>query len=359
MTSKKFLSDKKTSKQTISISPALKEWVERHVNVNHQKHPGDDRFKSISAFYNYVMEKSMESFAKGKSLEDFENFVDGAFIEFQNPFSFSATIPIYEPAIKLNRYTNLDIDNTIKFLLAMRRLAYSSGFDPNDLDTVRNFIDRTKNYFFSNKLTKLYEYEIIENKNNKKPIKFIFEFAGFYHNISFENFKLNIAILSIFGLKLSNLIYSPDENYCKMELKPTYLYFSKEIAKKARLKLIEDNMIYLINYDRITKDKDYYLWMKMAIDKDISISFKNEKVKRKWITLIIGEIRNYGEREDFLLNLLKLFKILHWIDIENEYELSFKITLSKIKNKDEREYLLNFLSEYSQVSEDEGKYYLR
>ncbi len=42
-TSKKFLSNKRTSKQTIVISPALKEWIERYVNVNRRKNPGDER----------------------------------------------------------------------------------------------------------------------------------------------------------------------------------------------------------------------------------------------------------------------------------------------------------------------------
>ena len=59
-TSKKFLSEKKTSQQTISISPALKDWIERYVSVNRKEYPKDMRFKSISSFYNYTMDKCME-----------------------------------------------------------------------------------------------------------------------------------------------------------------------------------------------------------------------------------------------------------------------------------------------------------
>ena len=96
----------------------------------------------------------------------------------------------------------------------------------------------------------------------------------------------------------------------------------------------------------------------MAKDKDININFKTEKVKEIWLGQIANELRSYAGSEKFLINLLKVFKILHWIEIDNEDELSFNITLSKIKNKNEKEILLDFLSNYSKVSEIEGRYYL-
>jgi len=354
MSSKKFLSKKKTVRQTISISPALKEWIERYVNVNSRKYPEDPRFKSISAFYNYVMENNMNIFKRGKTLDDFDRFVDSFMKEFQMEFSFNATIPIYEPALKMNKYVDLDPDNAIRFLFRLRRLAYSVGYNPHDLEEVRIFIDRIRNYFFENKLTKAFNYEIKVDKSGEKPQQFIFEFEGYYKNISFENFKFNIAIFSVFGLKLTNLIYSELENYCRLELTPTYLYFDKEMAKKERINLISDNMGNLINYNRIIDDNDHYLWIKMAQDKDVNISFKNEKVKRKWIDSIVKDFSS----ENKLLKILKLFKIFHWINIENENELSFKITLSKEKDKKEREFLLEILSNYAQVSESQGKLYL-
>lgn len=354
MSSKRFLSDKKTEKQTISISPSLKEWIERYVNVNNRENPEDSRFKSVSAFYNYVMEKSMNIFKRGKTLDDFDRFVDSNMKEFQTEFSFKATIPIYEPALKMNKYIDLDPDNAIRFLFRLRRLAYSLGYNPHDLEEVRIFIDRIRNYFFENKLTKAFNYEIKVDKSGKKAQQFIFEFEGYYKNISFENFKFNIAIFSVFGLKLSNLIYSERENYCRLELNPTYLYFNREMAKKERIDLISENMRCLINYNRIIDDDDHYLWIKMAQDKDISINFKNEKVKRKWIDSVVNSFNS----EDKLLNILKLFKIFHWINIENENELSFKITLSKEKDINEREFLLDFLSNYAKVSEGQGKLYL-
>ncbi len=50
MTSKKYLSNKRTAQQTISTSPAIKDWVKRYVNVNRSKDPNDESFKSISTF---------------------------------------------------------------------------------------------------------------------------------------------------------------------------------------------------------------------------------------------------------------------------------------------------------------------
>ena len=75
MTSKKYLSNKKNAVQTISLSPALKEWVERYVRVNRKKHPKDARFKSVSSFYAHVMEILLRTFQNGKSLDDLEKFL--------------------------------------------------------------------------------------------------------------------------------------------------------------------------------------------------------------------------------------------------------------------------------------------
>ena len=72
MSSKKFLSNKKTAQQTISISPALKDWISRYVHVKHGKNPDDGRYRSVSSFYNYIMENVLNLFKKGKTLDDFK-----------------------------------------------------------------------------------------------------------------------------------------------------------------------------------------------------------------------------------------------------------------------------------------------
>jgi len=59
MTSVKYLSQKKTAVQTISLSPALKEWLKRYVNVKHRETPEDIRFKSVSAFITHIIKTSL------------------------------------------------------------------------------------------------------------------------------------------------------------------------------------------------------------------------------------------------------------------------------------------------------------
>ena len=96
MPSKKPLSKKKITQQTISITPELKDQIENYVIVNQKKNPNDKRFKSVSAFYNYVLKNTMDCFDKGKSLDDFEDYVDSEFTNFFDRISFKATIPYYE-----------------------------------------------------------------------------------------------------------------------------------------------------------------------------------------------------------------------------------------------------------------------
>ena len=96
----------------------------------------------------------------------------------------------------------------------------------------------------------------------------------------------------------------------------------------------------------------------MARKFGIRSDFKDNKVKNKWFNLIIKEVENHSKESNFLLNILKYFERLHWIDIESEEELSFVISLSKHKNSEDREFLLNFLSQHSTISNIDEKFYL-
>ena len=66
MTSKKYLSNKKTAQQTFSLSPALKELIKRFVNVNRRNSPDEDKFQSVSRFISTTLEKTMESHNENK-----------------------------------------------------------------------------------------------------------------------------------------------------------------------------------------------------------------------------------------------------------------------------------------------------
>jgi hypothetical protein len=121
---------------------------------------------------------------------------------------------------------------------------------------------------------------------------------------------------------------------------------------------MNDNLTYFINYSRVINDNDYYLWMKMAEDKNIIVCFNNEETKKEWTNLIIDEISKYSEKEKKILQILKYFEKMHWVDIENDEDLIFQVRLSRPKYQSEREYLFETLSQFSSISEMGGKFYL-
>jgi hypothetical protein len=357
MVSERELSKKKTTQQTISISPALKARIEQYVNNNFKKFPKDNRLKSISSFYNYVLEKTMDCFDKGKTLDDFETFVDSEISNFFDKITFKAIIPYYEAALKTNRFTDPTFDKLPLFFLTIRRL-YFSIMDPYDIESIKEFFDRLRNWLLTNNLTKDSNLDLFTGKS-KTDLTGIFEFSGFYRNLSFENCKYTAAIFGLLGVNISNCLYSEKENYCRFDLETTELFYQKELVRSERIKLMNNNVYQLINYSRIIlDDEDYFLWMKMANDENNFISFNNPLTRKEWIDLIGKEIEEFSEKEEFNLHVLRFFEKLHWVDIESEEELIFRIRLSKSKHPDEHQFLMNTLSKKSKVLQNNGKYYL-
>ena len=107
MTSKKYLSNKKISQQAISISPALKDWIKRYVNVMAKKNPHDERYKSISSFYCNVMEKVLTIFETKKTLDDLDKIVDR---EIENLYSNRVTLfgPFLEASIVMDAFSPIE-----------------------------------------------------------------------------------------------------------------------------------------------------------------------------------------------------------------------------------------------------------
>jgi hypothetical protein len=356
MTSERPLSKKRITQQTISISPALKDRIERYVIENNKKSPGDKRFKSVSEFYNSVIEKVMDILEQEKTLDDLESFVDREVKDFFNKISFNALIPYYENAIITNRYKNPTLEKNPFFYFTLRRL-YMSRIDPYDITSINTIFNRVKNYIFSNNLTKDFRLDLFTGKS-PQDLTGVFEHAGLYKNLCFENYKYSAALFGLLGSKITGFLYSRKNNYCRFDLKATDLFFRRELMKSERIKLMEHNLSYFINYNNIINDKDYFLWMKFAEDKTIIINFNNEQTKKDWVDLIENDIKKFGEKEDIPLNMLKIFEKLHWIEIESEKDLIFEIRLSAIKYQHEREYLLKVLSSYSKISQRNGKFCL-
>lgn len=356
MTSKKFLSNKKTANQSISISPALKDWIERYINVERKKHPDDSRFKSISSFYNYIMEKCMEILDKGKNLDDFERFVDSSTKSFFDALTFRAVIPFHEELVRTHKYTDITFKQLTRFLFAMRKL-YLDGIEPYDYKTLVERFEVFKKFYLENKIAKEMRLELFTNGNPKYP-KVVFECVGNYQNLFWENCKLNAAIFGIIGAKITDIIYSDKDLYCRFNIDATDLIFRKDVTKKERIKLVQDNVNLLINLKHVINDEDFYFWMKLAEDKGVFVNFNNEKVKNRWIELVINELKKFDDKDQFLLDFLKIFDRLHWIEIDSEDQLRFVIRLSEEKFKNEIDMFLDLASKYSKVNQSDGRYYL-
>ena len=129
MTPSKFLSNKKSTQQSISISPALKDWVERYVRVQHQKNPEDERYKSVSAFYCSVMEKVLHTFEIGKTLDDFDRLMDPQMNDFIDDFSSNLFIPYIEPAVAMDKYSLVGFKSTTHLFMKMLNI-FKEDVDP-------------------------------------------------------------------------------------------------------------------------------------------------------------------------------------------------------------------------------------
>lgn len=356
MTSKKYLSMKKTSQQTISISPALKDWIKRYVNVEHRKKPDDERFKSVSAFYNYIMENVLTLFEKGKTLDDFAQVEDKKLKDFFEPFTFRATIPLYEMIAETNRYTSYSFESAIHFILTYT-IFLRRQFKSKNYEDLKILVEKINSRIRNNNILKDWKLEIFPDTNGG-PARGLLELIITHRNLHYENCKYFAAIFGMLGIKITDIIYSPIEYYCRMDLLETDLLFKKELVKKERLKLLKENVDFLINLNRMLDDKDMYLWMNLAEDNDLFISFKNEKVFNKLINRVENDLRKFGSGEDFLNKVLKFFHKLHWIKIENLKTLSFQIEQSIEKDPEKRQLLLDYLSQYKNISRIEKTYIL-
>ena len=95
------------------------------------------------------------------------------------------------------------------------------------------------------------------------------------------------------GVKISNCLYSEKDNYCRFDLEATELFFRKELVRSERIKLMNNNVYQLINYHRIINDDDdYFLWMKLANDKNNFICFNNQNTRMEWFDLIKQNTKN-------------------------------------------------------------------
>ncbi len=322
MTTKKYLSDKKVTQQTISISPSLKEWIERYIRVMHKKNPDDVRYKSVSAFYCEVMDNVLRIFKKGKTLDDFKMMMDTKIKNFYDKITFRAVIPYYEEVVYLNKYQELNLKELLNLFMIYRNQFSSEG--ELTMNKVIEIFDRFKSFMLSNNISKDVVIDIEENKC-------IIQYFGIYPNTHYDFSKWIAGALAILGLKIKKVVYS--KNYTRLDLEKTYLLNDINSLEKERIELFYGNISYFTNYYKMINDKDpIHLWLKIARTKKAIISFKE---KEKYINLIdevINDIEKYSTYINKIPTILKLFEHFGWIHLINLEEISFICNLSNHHN---------------------------
>ncbi len=193
---------------------------------------------------------------------------------------------------------------------------------------------------------------------NKEPANGTLEFIGKFKNLHFENCKFFAAVFGVLGARVADFIYSLADYYCRLDLLETDLLFKKELARKERLKLVKENVDFMVNYNRLLDDKDKYLWMNLAEDNELFISFKTNDAFNKWIKTIEEDLRKFGTQEDFFKKILRFFNELHWIIIENIKDLSFRVDQVFEKNTEQEQMLIEYLSQQAEITQNNGIYYL-
>ena len=356
MTTKKFLSNKKTTQQTISISPSLKDWIRRYVSVMHKKKPEEENYKSLSAFYCSVMENVLKIFEQGKSLIDFEHFHDRE-IQKLYPDEGIFSLPFVEASVIMSSFMPIDFffDKPIFFNMANLVL---KTIDSYSMDSIKNIFARIKNRLVQNNLIKDVRWDIVPKKG-MKGFDGVLEYSGNYKFVHINNIKFNISLMGLMGLKITDFHYSGEDKYVRIKFTTDDVLFSNEEAIEARTELAKNNQDYVINLFRIMEHGTPHLWQRLSNNDHLFISFRNEEDFDECLLKLESDLKKYGSKEDYNLNLLRFLEQIHWIRIIDKNELSFQFTVSENNHKNERELIVSYLAKQFRVFEKAQIYYLQ
>jgi hypothetical protein len=89
------------------------------------------------------------------------------------------------------------------------------------------------------------------------------------------------------------------------------------------------------------------------------ISFKSKRTFNKWLKRVENDLKQYGNKDGFLRKILLFFQKLHWIRIINEKNLAFEIEQALKKNGEQRNWLIQYLSKHSNLSQKNGLFSLK
>jgi len=338
MTSKNYLSTKRNKKLSFSASDALIDWIKRYVNKMNKENPDDERYKSVSFFIYTVLEKVLEIFEKGKNLEDFDEIPDKNISNFYEEITFKAIIPVFEEAIEFHRFKSYKDEDLNLFFLAYKSFIFKD-VDPNELShkDIVNLFERAEKFVKNNKLT---EHFTAYFDNDV----FIVEYRAKYSNLHYELSKIFAGLLGIFGVKVNKIDYI--DKFVQYQCEFTDLFNTKRLKIKERKSLARNNINLFIQLNLILEEKSEFLWMDISHSPTAIISFNNLQSALNFFDKKISELKEIVNHSKFNLYLLKILNHLHWIQIEDEQNLEFKILLNPNENVLEYELMQKILNEH-------------
>jgi len=351
MTSKRFLSNKKTMQQTISISSSLKEWIGRYVSIMHKKNPDNRNYDSTSAFYCSVMENMLKIFESGKTLDNFEKLQDRSLKKLLNEDA-QVDLPLLDQFVKMDSFMPLGyfFDKPIKSFLFKWINLFFKRIDPNSTEGIQSIFIMIRNRAVENHIVEERKWMLFPKKDNK-GFDGLFESTSNYEFIHLNNLKINIAFLALLGIKITDFQYLREKKYARTRFTTTDLYFNPNDALNERFTLAKENIDHLTNLSRVIEYGTPHLWQGLSNSNHAIISFRNKDDFDKYLTKLESDLMEFGFKKDFNLNLLRFFEQIHWIKIIDKSELSFQFLISKDNHKNERELLLSYVSKSFTVLE--------
>ena len=360
MSSKQYLSEKKNTRMTITTSAALKDWIERYIRKESKLSPKDERYSSLSSFCHETLENVMRIYEKGKTLDDFQRLINRDVKDFFDQLSTNVHLPILEAYTEPIRYIEVDYNKLIRILILSKQF-YTRDMNPYDINSLYNSFDRIRDRYIEMGITKSLDYEITPIKDSKH-LRCVLEHVGLpkggcpVNNTHIENCKIILQTMGFLGFKVVNLETSYHEVYYRLEMVTTDLFFQKKLLKKERLTLVEENVKFLTNYNRIIDDDDYHLWIKLADSQSCMIEFKSDKTFGDWISRIEDDINSF-DNDYGKAKILKFFERIHWVRLIED-PLSYAFETSAGLSEKSKDMLIGYLSNNFKLENDGEIYYI-
>ncbi|MFX0070622.1 MAG: hypothetical protein ACFFAO_05975 [Candidatus Hermodarchaeota archaeon] len=316
---------KKRDRIVFRITPTLKKELEDFVEEKKKGNLEQVEYKSVSSFCYHIIKNALMYYKKGLTFDDFKNVPDSEVKDIFKKFTFLAVTDFYEQSVSMNKYSDNNIGKIPLFVFNFRNWIFDKMEETN-VYNLEPIFERVRIYLLKNNLTRDVTIDFFTQKG-KNYYNAIMEYSGKHKNLHYENCKAMAGILGVLGFKLEDFSFSETDLYARFDLVETSLFKEKKRAQRERFNLLNYNINYLVNYYRIIHDKDLFFWQKVADDKEIFLTFRDEIILNNWMNKIVDDFQKFGPRKDLLLSILKVFEKFHWILIENEEDLSFRMRI--------------------------------